>query len=98
MAMAQSAPVRAAASTSSKVGPMGIHTCHRPKRFTGNDFARGVSLGFPTQGGQSMPMPQEFHELAKKVNNWGRWGTDDELGTLNLITPDVVKRGGSLIK
>jgi kynurenine formamidase len=45
-----------------------------------------------------MPMPAEFHELAKKVNNWGRWGSDDELGTLNLITPDVVRRGGSLIK
>src|SRR5258708_38908053 len=45
-----------------------------------------------------MPMPEEFHQLAKQVNNWGRWGSDDELGTLNLITPDVVRRGGSLIK
>lgn len=24
--------------------------------------------------------------------NWGRWGTDDELGTLNLITPEVRAR------
>ena len=28
-----------------------------------------------------MPLPPEFHELAKKVNNWGRWGSDDELET-----------------
>jgi kynurenine formamidase len=40
-----------------------------------------------------MALPPEFHELAKKVNNWGRWGVDDERGTLNLITPDVVRRG-----
>jgi len=37
-----------------------------------------------------MPLPPEFHELAKKVNNWGRWGADDERGTLNLITDEVV--------
>ena len=29
-----------------------------------------------------MPMPPAFHELARKVNNWGRWGADDEMGTL----------------
>ena len=40
-----------------------------------------------------MPLPPEFHELAKQVNNWGRWGPDDERGTLNLITDEVVRRG-----
>lgn len=25
--------------------------------------------------------------IAKRVSNWGRWGEDDERGTLNLITP-----------
>lgn len=40
-----------------------------------------------------MPLPQEFHNLARKVNNWGRWGPDDEIGTLNLITRDVVRKG-----
>ena len=39
-----------------------------------------------------MPLPDWFHEAAAWVNNWGRWGDDDELGTLNLITPEVVKR------
>jgi kynurenine formamidase len=36
-------------------------------------------------------MRAEFHEVAEKVNNWGRWGADDERGTLNFITPEVVK-------
>jgi kynurenine formamidase len=31
--------------------------------------------------------PAEFDELSVRVRNWGRWGADDELGTLNLITP-----------
>jgi kynurenine formamidase len=30
--------------------------------------------------------------------NWGRWGKDDERGTLNLITPDVVKKATGLVK
>ena len=28
--------------------------------------------------------------LALQVRNWGRWGPDDELGTLNYITPDTI--------
>src|SRR5438067_6983103 len=24
---------------------------------------------------------------ARRLSNWGRWGDDDEVGTLNLITP-----------
>ena len=31
-----------------------------------------------------------FQETAAAVRNWGRWGADDELGTLNLITPERV--------
>lgn len=36
--------------------------------------------------------------LAKKVSNWGRWGKDDERGTLNLITPEAVKRGAACVR
>ncbi|MEU3369514.1 cyclase family protein [Streptomyces sp. NPDC006711] len=38
-----------------------------------------------------MPLPPEFHEIARRVNNWGRWGAEDERGTLNLITDAVVR-------
>jgi kynurenine formamidase len=31
----------------------------------------------------------EFEALLTRVNNAGRWGDQDERGTLNLITPDV---------
>ena len=32
------------------------------------------------------------------TSNWGRWGPDDERGTLNLITPENVKRASSTIR
>ena len=45
-----------------------------------------------------VPMPEEFLELARGVNNWGRWGEDDERGTLNLITPEVVQRAAASVR
>src|SRR6266404_5350795 len=29
----------------------------------------------------------EFDALFQQVKNWGRWGPDDQLGSVNLITP-----------
>ncbi|MGX8906645.1 cyclase family protein [Streptomyces netropsis] len=44
-----------------------------------------------------MPLPSEFHEIAKRVNNWGRWGAADEIGTLNLITGAVVRAAAATV-
>jgi kynurenine formamidase len=44
-----------------------------------------------------LTLPAEFHEIAKRVNNWGRWGNDDELGTLNLITDEVVRAAAATV-
>ncbi len=30
--------------------------------------------------------------------NWGQWGPDDQLGTLNYITPEVVRHAATLVK
>ncbi|MCB5178305.1 cyclase family protein [Streptomyces antimicrobicus] len=45
-----------------------------------------------------MPLPPEFHDIAKRVNNWGRWGADDERGTLNLVTDEVVRAAAAEIR
>lgn len=45
-----------------------------------------------------MSLPDEFHDLAKRVNNWGRWGADDEIGTLNLITDEVVREAAATVR
>jgi kynurenine formamidase len=39
-----------------------------------------------------------FQELFEQCSNWGRWGADDERGTLNLITPLETKRAASLVQ
>ncbi|MCC7105093.1 MAG: cyclase family protein [Chloroflexi bacterium] len=35
-----------------------------------------------------IPSEEEVLGYAEKVSNWGRWGPEDELGTLNLIAPE----------
>lgn len=45
-----------------------------------------------------MSLPAEFHDIAKRVNNWGRWGADDEIGTLNLITDEVVRQAAAEVR
>src|SRR5712675_231985 len=37
-------------------------------------------------------------EATKKLSNWGRWGADDQIGTLNNVTPEDVINAGRLIK
>src|ERR1700710_1457216 len=37
-------------------------------------------------------------EASKKLSNWGRWGADDQIGTLNNVTPEDVINAGRLIK
>ncbi len=41
---------------------------------------------------------KEFEELFQAVCNWGRWGNDDEKGTLNYIQPEHIRRAASLVR
>jgi len=41
---------------------------------------------------------REFDEMFEAVKNWGRWGWDDELGTLNYITKDTVRAAAGLVR
>jgi hypothetical protein len=50
-----------------------------------------------------MPKRPAFSELPLNkgdpwLSAWGLWGKDDELGTLNFLTEDVVKAASSEIK
>jgi kynurenine formamidase len=40
----------------------------------------------------------DFRSIGESLRNWGRWGDDDERGTVNLITPDKIVAAGGLIK
>src|SRR5438445_4786056 len=37
-------------------------------------------------------------EATQKLKNWGRWGKDDQIGTLNHVTPEDIVRAASHIR
>ena len=39
-----------------------------------------------------------LRETAERCKNWGRWGPDDEIGTLNFITPEDIVAAALLIR
>lgn len=40
----------------------------------------------------------DLQHLVCRVSNWGRWGEDDQLGTLNLITPEKRVQAARLVR
>lgn len=47
---------------------------------------------------ENPPTTNELLDFYIKLSNRGRWGDDDELGTLNLITPEARRRGASAVR
>jgi kynurenine formamidase len=41
---------------------------------------------------------KQIREIARRVSNWGRWGAGDERGTINFITPEVVRRAAACVQ
>ena len=41
---------------------------------------------------------EAIESILPEITNWNRWGTDDEIGTLNFITPEKVSEASLLIK
>ena len=39
----------------------------------------------------------EVEALVGELSNWGRWGDDDQLGALNLITPEKRRQAAALV-
>lgn len=42
-------------------------------------------------------MIEGFRQVGERLSNWGRWGADDTLGTLNLITPEIRADAATLV-
>lgn len=51
-----------------------------------------------TTGSRALPTQEEVLGYFKSLSNWGRWGADDERGTLNLITPEKVRQAAALVR
>jgi kynurenine formamidase len=64
----------------------------------------GTWTGLPAKGRKKMKTmaaamtKQQFDELFRKVSNWGVWGTEDDRGTFNYITPQTIQRATALVK
>jgi kynurenine formamidase len=57
----------------------------------------------PPGQAQGQPQHQEatradFDRFITELSNWGRWGKDDQMGAVNLITPAKRKQAVSLVK
>jgi kynurenine formamidase len=64
-----------------------------------------MAVGLPAfQGGRSGGAAAHVVDQAqmdrwkKELSNWGRWGGDDQLGALNLITPAKRKQAAALVR
>ena len=47
---------------------------------------------------QSIKSDSDVEKLLPQLSNWGRWGKDDQLGTLNYLTDAKTKNSARLIK
>ena len=58
----------------------------------------GVNLA--VSQGEELPEVSraDVEKMIGQLSNWGRWGDADELGTLNLITPQKRREAATLVK
>lgn len=43
-------------------------------------------------------MNERIAAIAARVRNWGRWGAEDELGTVNFVTPEVLRTAATCVR
>src|ERR1700685_824067 len=41
---------------------------------------------------------QDLREAAEKYKNWGKWGPQDEIGTLNYTAPEDIIAAAALVR
>ena len=39
-----------------------------------------------------------IEDMAQRLRNWGKWGPDDQLGTLNYVTPADIVKAAALVR
>lgn len=63
--------------------------------------AFGIAIGADEKGAPDAKQKltkADIDGMMKSLSNWGRWGRDDELGALNLITPEKRRQAAALVK
>ena len=59
----------------------------------------GLIVALPATGwGASSVSAAEYERWRDEVSNWGRWGENDQLGTLNFISPELKVAAAGLVR
>lgn len=58
----------------------------------------GMTASVTTGAADTEITQAQFDTWKIELSNWGRWGKDDEKGTLNLITPEKRKQAAALVR
>src|SRR5262245_40014464 len=61
-------------------------------------YGVGAQVAAPGNTNRAPQSVAEFEAMFKQVSNWGRWGKDDEVGTMNLVTNAKRKQAAGLVK
>jgi len=56
------------------------------------------ALAYQSSSAQNKLTQADIDQMMKELSNWGRWGKDDPLGAMNLITPTKRKQALALVK
>jgi kynurenine formamidase len=66
----------------------------------GRGRGRGPSPEALATAGARPPLVSkaQYEQWKTELSNWGRWGKDDQLGAINLITPAKRKQAAALVK
>lgn len=66
--------------------------------FTGVLATLIIAVNIHAAGEPAAMSKAEFDQMMQDISNWGRWGKDDELGTLNLITAQKRREAAGLVR
>ena len=61
-------------------------------------FLLGATHAVIAQDFPPLTAQTEYERWQTELSNWGRWGPDDEIGALNLITPEKRQAAAALVE
>src|SRR5438093_7492667 len=70
----------------------------RPARLILMFVALAGATVIAQQGGPPKTTAADITRWMTELSNWGRWGKDDQRGTLNLITPEKRRQALALVR
>jgi hypothetical protein len=79
------------------ISPIGIASAQE-QRAASAPAATPITPHPSTQEAAHRMTFEQVVAMEQSLSNWGRWGKDDERGTLNLVTPEKTKQALGLVK